>query len=67
MDEIYLGTTQKFITVVTNLETCEPLWFGRERKEETLDEFLRTHLSAMQRGRITAACVDINQIISKYT
>jgi len=34
VDEIYLGKKQKFLTVVTNLETGEPLWFGRERKKE---------------------------------
>lgn len=59
VDEIYLGKTQKFLTVVSNLETGEPLWFGQDRKQETLDEFFRTELSAMQRGRITAACVDM--------
>jgi len=42
VDEIYLGKKQKFLTVVTNLETREPLWFGRERKKETLDEFSRS-------------------------
>jgi len=51
VDEIYLGKTQKFLTVVSNLETGEPLWFGRDRKQETLDEFFRTELSALQRGR----------------
>lgn len=59
VDEIYLGKTQKFLTVVSNLETGEPLWFGQDRKQETLDEFFRTELSGMQRGRITAACVDM--------
>ncbi len=59
VDEIYLGKTQKFLTVVSNLETGEPLWFGKDRKQETLDEFFRDELSAMQRGRITAACVDM--------
>src|SRR5262245_38333025 len=59
VDEIYLGKTQKFLTVVSNLETGEPLWFGQDRKRETLDEFFRTQLSSMQRGRITAACVDM--------
>ena len=59
VDEIYLGKTQKFLTVVSNLETGEPLWFGQDRKQETLDEFFRTELSAMQRSRITAACVDM--------
>jgi transposase len=59
VDEIYLGKKQKFVTVVSNLETSEPLWFGRERKKETLDEFFRTELSSRQRMRITAACVDM--------
>jgi transposase len=59
VDEIYLGKKQKFITVVSNLETAEPLWFGRERKRETLDEFLKSELNARQRMRITAACIDM--------
>jgi len=59
VDEIYLGKTQKFLTVVSNLETGEPLWFGQDRKQETLDEFFRTELSWLQRGRIIAACVDM--------
>ncbi len=59
VDEIYLGKKQKFLTVVTNLETGEPLWFGRERKKETLDEFFEKHLSGLQRGAIRAACMDM--------
>jgi len=59
VDEIYLGKSQKFLTVVCDLETSEPLWFGRERKKETLDEFFRNELSALRRGRIEAACVDM--------
>jgi transposase len=59
IDELYLGKSDKFITVVSNLDTGEPLWFGRERKKETLDEFFRSRLSAMQRKRIQAACVDM--------
>ena len=59
VDEIFLGKKQKFITVVSNLETSEPLWFGRERKKETLDAFFREDLSRQQRRRIEAACVDM--------
>src|SRR5262249_57433795 len=59
VDEIDLGKRQKFLTVVTNLETGEPLWFGRERKQEMLDEFFEKHLSAFQRSAIRAACVDM--------
>lgn len=59
VDEIHLGKKQKFITVVSNLDCGEPVWFGRERKKETLDEFFQGDLSAQQRMRITAACVDM--------
>ena len=59
VDEIFLGKKTKFVTVVSNLETGEPLWFGLERKKETLDQFFRTELSARRRQRIEAACVDM--------
>ena len=59
VDEIYFGKQMKFITVVSNLETGEPLWFGQDRKQETLDEFFRTQLRESQRKRIEAACVDM--------
>jgi len=54
VDEIPLGKKQKFLTVVSNLETGEPLWFGRERKKETLDEFFEKQLSRFQR---TVLCI----------
>jgi transposase len=59
VDEIHLGKKQKFLTVVCNLETGEPLWFGRERKKETLDEFFQRELSKRQCRGIEAACVDM--------
>ena len=59
IDEIHLGKKQKFLTAVSNLETGEPLWFGRERKKETLDEFFGKQLSRFQRNAIRAACVDM--------
>ena len=59
VDEIHLGKKQKFLTVVSNLETGEPLWFGRERKKETLDEFFQKQLSSFQPSAIRAACVDM--------
>jgi transposase len=59
IDELYLGKKQKFVTVVSNLESQEPLWFGEERKKETLDAFFCTQLSRKQRGRIEAACLDM--------
>jgi transposase len=59
VDEIYRGKSDKFLPVVSNLETGEPLWFGKERKKETLEEFFRTQLRNSQRRRIEAACVDM--------
>lgn len=59
VDEIHLGKKTKFLTVASNLESAEPLWFGRERKTETLDEFFKNELTAGQRKRIEAACVDM--------
>jgi transposase len=59
VDELYRGKKGKFLTVVCNLETAEPLWFGRERKKETLDDFFRSQLVSRQRKRIEAACVDM--------
>ena len=61
VDEIYLGKKQEFLTVVSNLKTGEPLWFGRERKKETLDELFETQLSAFQRSAISDACVDMHE------
>jgi len=59
VDEIYLGKKQKFLTVVSNLETVEPLWMGPERKKEKLDEFFRTQLSGRRRRGIQAIGVDM--------
>ena len=59
VDEIHMGKKQKFITVVSNLDTAEPLWFGQDRKKETLDEFFEKRLSLFQRCAIQAACVDM--------
>jgi hypothetical protein len=41
---IRMDSLQYQFTVVNNLETGEPLWFGPDRKQETLDEFFRTQL-----------------------
>jgi len=57
VDEIYLGRKQKFLSVVCNPETGEPLRFGQERKQEILDGFFQTELSAQQRRGIQAACL----------
>jgi transposase len=59
VDEIFLGKKTKFVTVVSNLENGEPLWFGEDRKKETLDGYFQGELSRRQRAQITAACVDM--------
>lgn len=61
VDEIWLGKRTKFLTVVSNLESGEPLWFGRDRTQATLDGFFREELSRGQRRRIVAVCVDMWQ------
>ena len=61
VDEIWLGKRTKFLTVVTNLESGEPLWFGQDRTQATLDGFFRDELSRGQRQRIESACVDMWQ------
>ncbi|MFP5236377.1 MAG: helix-turn-helix domain-containing protein [Acidobacteriota bacterium] len=33
VDDIFLGKKQKFLTVVSNLNTGEPLWFGAELRK----------------------------------
>lgn len=58
VDENHIGKKVKFITVVSNLETGEPVWFGKERKKETIDEFFKTR-TKRQRSRIESACVDM--------
>ena len=58
VDEIYLGKAQKFLTVVSNLETDEPQRFGRGSKED-LGQVLPTRVERDATGRITAACVEM--------
>jgi transposase len=59
VDEIFLGKTIKFLTVVSDLETGEPLWVGRERKQETLDRFFADALPPARRRAVRAVCVDM--------
>jgi transposase len=59
VDEIYLGKRDKFLTVVSDLETGEPIWVGRERKRETLDRFFAEALPRARRRTIRAVCVDM--------
>ncbi len=59
VDELYLGRRDKFLTVVSDLESGEPLWGGRDRKRETLDRFFTEALPPARRRSVRAACVDM--------
>ena len=59
VDEIFLGKTVKFLTVVSDLETGEPLWVGLERKRETLDRFFAEALPLARCRAVRAVCVDM--------
>jgi transposase len=59
VDEIYLGRRDKFLTIVSDLETGEPLWAGRDRKRETLDRFFTEALPPARRRAVRAVCVDM--------
>jgi len=59
VDEIYLGKRDKFLTVVSDLDTGEPIWVGLERKRETLDRFFAEALPPRRRRAVRAVCVDM--------
>jgi len=59
VDEFFIGQGVQFLTVVSDLETAEPLWVGRERKRETLDRFFAEALPPRRRRAIQAVCVDM--------
>lgn len=63
LDEKYLGRrsklrTDKFVTIVSNLENGEPVWIGHGRSEETLTRWLSS-LDAEQKARIKLFAVDM--------
>jgi transposase len=59
VDEFYVGRGVQFLTVVSDLESGEPIWMGRERKRETLDRFFAEALPPRRRQAIRAVCVDM--------
>lgn len=64
VDEKYLGRRHKrayrYHTIVSNLETGEPIWMGPRRDEEALSAWLRT-LSADQKAEIKLFAMDMHQ------
>jgi transposase len=59
VDEFFVGRDVQFLTVVSDLESGEPIWVGRERKRETLDRFFAEALPLRRRRAIRAVCVDM--------
>ena len=63
VDEKYLGRRnkleEKFVTVVSNLETGEPLWIGFGRGAATLSAFLAT-LTSAQKAELRLVAMDMH-------
>jgi transposase len=59
VDELFVGREVQFLTVVSDLESGEPIWMGRERKRETLDQFFAARLPPRRRRAVRAVCVDM--------
>ena len=66
VDEIYLGRRDKFLTIVSDLDTGEPLWAGRDRKRETLDRFFAEALPPARRPAVQAVCVDTCSLVIQH-
>ncbi len=47
--EIYLGRQDPFLTVVSHLESREPLWAGKDRNQKKLNWFFAEALPPRQR------------------
>ena len=64
VDEKWLGRRHslgyKFVTIVSNLETGEPVWLGYGRGEETLQGWLQT-LSPEQKATIKLFAMDMHR------
>lgn len=64
VDEKWLGRRHsldhKFVTIVSNLETGEPVWIGKGRDEDTLKTWLQS-LSAEQKAAIDLFAMDMHR------
>ena len=64
VDEKWLGRRHhldhKYVTIVSNLETGEPLWIGKGRSEATLRRWLQS-LSREQRSTIQLFAMDLHR------
>jgi transposase len=64
VDEKWLGRRHRldheFVTIVSNLETGEPIWIGPHRREETLRTWLAT-LTPVQKATIQLVAMDMHR------
>ncbi|MGH7271095.1 MAG: ISL3 family transposase [Polyangiaceae bacterium] len=64
VDEKWLGRRHaldhKFVTIVSNLETGEPVWIGKGRGEDTLKRWLQS-LSREQKETIALVAMDMHR------
>lgn len=64
VDEKYLGRRNKlpydFVTIVSNIETGEPIWIGPNRSKETLEAWIAT-LSPEQKNAIDLFAMDMHE------
>lgn len=64
IDEKYLGRRHsredKYVTIVSNLETGEPVWFGYGRSEETVKQWLDT-LTPKEKKGIQLFAMDMHE------
>jgi transposase len=64
VDEKWLGRRHKldhkFVTIVSNLETGEPVWIGKGRDEDTLKRWLQS-LSAEQKATLELFAMDMHR------
>jgi transposase len=64
LDEKYLGRRNKlddkFVTIVSNLETGEPVWIGFGRRQETVERWLGV-LTPAQKAMIVLFAMDMHE------
>jgi transposase len=64
IDEKYLGRrgkyVERYVTIISNLETGEPLWIGRGRSEATVTKWLAT-LTKEQKAQLKLVATDMHQ------
>jgi len=61
VDEIGYCRGHKYATIAYDLDKSKVIWVGPGKGSETLEGFLKTHLSTYQRDHIKYACCDMGQ------